>query len=69
MPEPVVEYCVEEADTDGKGTEIGWGGWSTHSTEKEAEDAMWAMPKTEGRLRVARVTTETLCVRDCPSER
>lgn len=63
-----VLWVVQEADTDGAGNEIGWCGWSSHDTFEEAEKALWSMRQTEGRLRVARETTETFLIRDCPNE-
>jgi hypothetical protein len=60
-----IEFAVEEEDTDGKGTGTDqWAPWSTHSTEEEARAAMAALKPTEGRLRVARVTYETLVYRE-----
>jgi len=63
-----VLWVIQEADTDGEGNEIGWCGWSTHDSFEEAEAAMLLMPKTEGRLRVAKETTDTFLIRDCPNE-
>jgi hypothetical protein len=63
-----VEFSVQEEDTDGNGNAVGWLGWSHHETFDHAVEAMNALPEIgphrQGRLRVARVTTEELLVRE-----
>lgn len=66
-----VEFCVQEEETDGASppVSLGWLGWSYHDTYDEAVATMNAMRPKEGRLRVAKVTTEELLVREdtlCP---
>lgn len=58
-----VEYFLQEEDTDGKGNSLGWVNYSPHNNADEAFDKMiWV--ETESRLRVARVLTEVLGVKD-----
>jgi hypothetical protein len=59
-----IEYFLQEEDTDGKGTSLGWVNYSPHNSREEALEALaWVEPQ-EGRTRVVRVLTEVLAIRD-----